>query len=83
MTTNTPNIGPCPQPFAQARPSDALRREDAFLHDHGGTGARFIYSIVDGFSASLGSVRRLCIPLSHLSRHIQTPRKIEKTGDAT
>lgn len=83
MTTKTPNTDPHPQPFAQARPSDALRREDAFLHDHGGAGPRLIYNIVDGFSAVPGAARRLRITASHLFRHSQTSHKVEKTGDAT
>lgn len=52
------NMGTGGHPFSQQRKSEAQRQEDAFMHLHAGAGCRWIYGVVEAFSAF---ARKVCI----------------------
>ncbi len=39
--------------FPDARPTRALRDENAFMADHGGAGSQMIYGLVSGIAAAM------------------------------
>lgn len=47
------------RPFPQAKQTDALREENAFMHLHGGAGCRWIYGVVEAFSICRNVFKRL------------------------
>lgn len=59
MQKSHPNMGTGNKPFPDARRSQALREEDAFMHMHGGAGSRSIFYLVNKLST--------CV---HLTSHL-------------
>ena len=65
MQINNLNLGARAKPFPHARPSQALREEDAFMQLHGGTGSRLIFEIVSRLSSGGSLVRRWSSQVVH------------------
>ncbi len=59
MQINNLNLGAGRKLFPHARPSQALREEDAFMQLHGGTGSRLIFEIVSGLASGGYCIRHL------------------------
>ncbi len=53
------NMGTGGHPFPHMKQSEALRKEDAFMQLHGGTGCRWIYGVVEALSAGKNAARRV------------------------
>lgn len=52
MRKKTANLGDGGVAFPNAKPSNALRAEDAFMRDHSGFGSRVIYLIAEALTSS-------------------------------
>ncbi|MEH6726512.1 MAG: hypothetical protein V7703_10155 [Hyphomicrobiales bacterium] len=66
MQINNLNLGASGKPFPHARPSQALREEDAFMQLHGGTGSRSIFAGVSRIASGGALARRWSIQLAHV-----------------
>lgn len=53
MQNYEPGLGSGCRPFPQARQSRALEAEDAFMHAHGGWGARLVFCVMTGLGRAV------------------------------
>ncbi len=72
MQINNLNLGARAKPFPHARPSQALREEDAFMQLHGGTGSRLIFAIGCGLASGGALARRWSSQLAHVIANTAT-----------